>query len=133
MRMFISSIFFVITSIYALQYTDVNGNVVSMNAFQGKKMLLVNVATNSSRVGQLGSLQQLHQLYGDSVIIIAFPSNSFGHESRTNAEIKQFCVDNYGVTYRIAEKNSVAGNQIQSIYNWLSNLNENGVMNGIVG
>lgn len=127
------SCLFFTTSIYTLQFTDVDGNQVSMNSFQGKKILLVNIATGSSRIGQLTGLQQLHQTYGDSVVIIAFPSNSFDNEARTNAEIKQFCQGNYGVTFRIAAKNSVTGAGVQSIYNWLANISENGVMNGTVG
>lgn len=121
------------TSIYTLQFTDVDGNTVSMANYQNKKILLVNIATNSSRVGQLTGLQQLHQTYGDSVAIIAFPSNSFGHESRTNEEIKQFCQNNYGVSFKIAAKNPVTGAGLQPIYNWLAQSGENGVMNGTVG
>ena len=82
---------FFITSIYSLSITDVNGNTISLSAFQGKKIMLVNIATGSDKVAQLAGLQQLHQQYHDSLIIIAFPSASFGHETRSNSEIKQFC------------------------------------------
>lgn len=127
------SLFLVTTSIYTLQFQDTDGNTVSMSQYQNKKILLVNIATNGTRVNQLAGLQQLHQQYGDSVVIIAFPSNSFGHEPRTNTEIKQFCQSNYGVTFKIAAKNPVAGTGIQSIYFWLAHTSENGVMNGTVG
>ncbi|HWR33556.1 MAG TPA: hypothetical protein VN451_08525 [Chitinophagaceae bacterium] len=127
------TLFLVNTSIYTLQFQDTDGNTIPMSNYQNKKILLVNIATNGTRVSQLAGLQQLHQTYGDSVAIIAFPSNSFGHEPRTNAEIKQFCQNNYGVTFKIAAKNSVAGTGIQSIYNWLAHASENGVMDGIVG
>lgn len=116
------------TSIYSLEFQDVDGNTVSMNQFQGKKILLVNIATGSSKVNQLGALQQLHQQQGDSVVVIGFPSNSFDDEGRSNAEIKQFCQSNYGVTFLLASKNPVKGAQIQAVYNWLTNASQNGVM-----
>jgi glutathione peroxidase len=133
MYTYIVSVFAFLSSIYSLQFTDLDGVVTNMSSYQGKKILLVNIATGSPRVSQLAGLQQLHETYGDSVVIIAFPSNSFGNETRTNAEIKQFCQGNYGVTFKITAKNPVAGAGIQSIYNWLANVGENGMMDGTVG
>lgn len=118
-----------ITSFYNLQFVDTDGNTVNMSNYQNKKILLVNIATNSSKINQLTGLQQLQQQYGDSVSVIAFPSNSFGNEPRTNVEIKQFCQNNYNTTFKLAAKNSVSGNGLQSIYSWLSQVSENGVMN----
>lgn len=122
-----------LTDFYTLQITDVDGNSVNMSSYQNKKILLVNIGTGSPRVSQLAGLQQLQQTYGDSLVIIAFPSNSFANETRTNAEIKQFCQNNYNVTFKIAAKNPVSGTGIQPIYNWLALVSENGVMNGAVG
>lgn len=116
------------TSIYTLSFTDTDGSTVNMNSFQNKKILLVNIATNSPRVGQLTGLQQLKQQYGDSLVIIAFPSNSFGNETRSDAEIKQYCQQNYNVNFFIASKNSVSGPYVQPVYNWLKHTEENGVM-----
>jgi glutathione peroxidase len=126
----ISSLFLDTSSIYELQFTNIDGNTVSMSQFEGKKILLVNIATGSSKVSQLAGLQTLHQQYGDSLVVIGFPSNSFGHETRTNAEIKAFCQTNYGVTFLLAEKNSVSGFGVQSIFQWLSNPSLNGIMGG---
>jgi glutathione peroxidase len=116
------------TSIYSLSFTDTDGSTVNMSSFQNKKILIVNIATNSPRVGQLTGLQQLKQQYGDSLVIIAFPSNSFGNETRSDAEIKQYCQQNYNVNFFIASKNSVFGLYIQPVYNWLKHTEENGVM-----
>ena len=132
MNMIIIAILSFLTSIYTLQFTDVDGNAVSMSSYQNKEILVVNIATGSPKVSQLAGLQLLHQTYGDSVVIIAFPSNSFANETRTNAEIKQFCQSNYGVTFKMAAKNPVAGAGIQPIYNWLALVSENGIMSGIV-
>lgn len=116
------------TSIYSLSFTDTDGSTVNMSSFQNKKILIVNIATNSPRVGQLTGLQQLKQQYGDSLVIIAFPSNSFGNETRSDAEIKQYCQQNYNVNFFIASKNSVSGPYVQPVYNWLKHTEENGVM-----
>lgn len=127
---FTALIAFVLTNFYSLQFSDTDGNTVSMNGFQNKKILIVNIATgNGQRIGQLAGLQQLQQQYGDSLVVIVFPSNSFGNESRTNSQIKQFCQENYGATFRIAEKTNVTGNDVHPVFNWLSAVSENGVMN----
>lgn len=120
------------TSIYSLEYQDIDGATQSMNQYQGKKILLVNIATSGPGVGQLSKLQALQQTYSDSLVVIGFPSNSFGHETRTNAQIKEFCQTNYGVTFRLAAKNPTDGLGIQPIYQWLTNSIDNGVISGPV-
>ncbi len=121
-----------ITSIYSLSFTDIDGNSQSFGTYQGKKILLVNIATNADEVGQLTQLQQLHQQYQDSLVVIGFPSNSFNNEPRTNTEIKQFCQNNYGVTFKLAAKGNVTGAGMLPIYNWLAQQSENGVLNGTI-
>jgi glutathione peroxidase len=124
-----TSIFFwLITSLYSIQYKDVNNITQSMSQFQNKKILIVNIATGSSKVNQLAGLQQLQQLYGDSVVIIVFPSNSFGYETRSDTEIKQFCTSKYGATFKIAAKNNVTGNNAIPVFNWLAHVDQNGIM-----
>jgi len=124
--------FSVNSSIYSYSFTDVDGNSISMNNYQHKKLMLVNIATSSSYVSQLSQLQQLQQQYADSLIVIGFPSNSFGHENRTNSEIKSFCQSQYGVSFLLASKGSVRGNDIQAIYQWLTRQSENGQFNNEV-
>src|SRR5688572_4559340 len=111
----INALIFVFTSIYSLQVEDINGTGHSIGEFQGKKILVVNIATESSQVSQLAELQQLHQQFADSLVIIGCPSNSFGNESRTNIEIKQFCQSQYGVTFFLSSKMSIAGPNIQPV------------------
>ena len=121
-----------LTSIYNLQITDIDNNILNLSDYQGKKILFVNIATGSSKVSQLGQLQQLNQAYGDSLVIIGFPSNSFGHEPGTNSEIKQFCQSQYNISFKLASKASVNGAAIQPIYNWLTHQSDNGVLNNDV-
>ncbi|WP_162915397.1 glutathione peroxidase [Paraflavitalea soli] len=118
-----------LTGIYDIQITSIDGTAVSMSKFRQQKILLVNIATGSPRVGQLGELQQLHQQYGDSLVIIAFPSESFGHEARTNEEIARFCRDNWQVGFLLAAKDPVTGTAQQPLYHWLTTLADNGVNN----
>lgn len=129
----ISILCYVLTSFYSLQYQHSNGSTVNMSSYQGKKVLLVNIATNSPRVNQLAGLQQLQQQYGDSLVVIAFPSNSFGNESRTDAEISQYCHSNYNTSFLIAAKGAVTGSNPLPVYNWLSKASENGDMNLVIG
>ena len=123
---------FYLSSIYSFQVTDIDNGTIDFNDFQGKKILLVNIATGSSQVSQLGELEQLKQAYSDSLVIIAFPSNTFGHESRSNIDIKQFCQSQYNTTFRLAGKGSVLGGDIQPLYNWVTHQSENGVLNNDV-
>ncbi|MBL7722743.1 MAG: glutathione peroxidase [Chitinophagaceae bacterium] len=122
----LSLLCFLISSIYNIQFQNTDGGTVNMNTFQGKKILLVNIATGSTRVSQLAGLQQLQQTYADSLVVIAFPSNSFGNESNSNASIKQFCQTNYNTTFIIAAKAPVSGAGLHPIYSWLSSRAQNG-------
>jgi glutathione peroxidase len=132
MLQIISIITFFLTTFHSISYTDTNGKEVSFSTFKGEKVLIVNIATESPNVDQLSGLQDLQNRFGDSLVIIAFPSNSFGNESRTDGQIRTFCKKAYGATFRIAQKGEVRGNAIQAIYNWLSKASQNGVVNGNV-
>jgi glutathione peroxidase len=124
---FASMIILFQTSIYTHTVTGINGNEIDFSDFQGKKILLVNIATNSPRASQLGELQQLHEQYGDSLVIVGFPSNSFGNEQKSNSGILHFCQTQYGVSFLLAAKGPVKGGDIQPFYYWLTNKTENGV------
>ena len=77
--------FLMSTGIYDYTVPKIDGGMISINDLRDKKILFVNIATGSDRVTQLGQLQQLQEQYADSLVIIGFPSNSFGNESRNNA------------------------------------------------
>lgn len=123
---------FLTTSIYSIHFNGINGEDKNFGQYQGKKILIVNIATGSDEVSQIGQLQQLYQLYHDSLEIVAFPSNSFGHEPKTNAEIKQLCEEVFHTTFTLAQKGAVAGPNAIPIYQWLASQAQNGVVNGTV-
>lgn len=114
------------SSFYSLHFNRIEGGEQHLSAFQGKKVLLVNIATGSTKVGQLAALNQLQQQFKDSLVIVAFPSNSFGHELRDNAGIRQFCDSAYQVGFAIAQKGDVKGPSAQPVYQWLTHKEENG-------
>lgn len=131
-KLLLTALVVIQSSLYSLQFTTASGSTVSMSAYQGKKLLLVNIATESERVGQLTQLQQLQQQYADSLVVLAFPSNSFGKEPRTDSAILSFCAGGYSTTFPIASKASVSGADIQPVYSWLTQGVQNGLADGAV-
>jgi glutathione peroxidase len=114
---------------YSLEFADINGTLHTMKEYQGKKILLVNIATGSTHASQLSRLQELQQQYGDSLVVIGFPSNSFAKEVHDDVEINNICHDQYGVRFLLAQKNAVAGTFVQPVYQWLTNVDQNGALN----
>jgi glutathione peroxidase len=133
LKILLSFSLLLLISFHNLSFQNVDGNTINMSSFQGKKVLIANIATNSDKVNQLAGLQQLQQQYGDSLVVIVFPSNSFGHESRSNTEIKQYCQSNYNSTFIIAAKSSVTGTDINTVFDWLANKTLNGEMDAVTG
>lgn len=114
-------------SIYDFKMNDINGELVDFSKFKGQKLLLVNVASKCGYTPQYADLQKLHEAHGDQVTIIGFPANNFGgQEPGTNEEIKQFCSENFGVTFKMMDKVSVKGADKDPLYRWLSDKDMNG-------
>jgi glutathione peroxidase len=114
-------------SFYALSAEDINGEVISMNTYKGKKVLVVNVASRCGYTPQYKGLQNLYDTYGDSLVVLGFPSNDFmWQEPGSNTEIKKFCKTNYGVTFPMFSKIHVKGRKQHPIYDWLSDSKLNG-------
>lgn len=122
------------SSIHTFIAKDINGNLIHLNSFRGKKLLIVNTASKCGLTPQLKDLQALHEAYKDKdLVIIGFPSNNFGKQDPgTNAEIKNFCKKNYQVSFLMMEKINVRGDSTHPIYKWLCHKSENGVMNSKV-
>lgn len=118
---------------YTLSFQNSEGVTVNMSSFQGKKVLIANIATTTPEASQIAELQQVQQNYGDSVVVIVFPSNSFGHESRTNTQIREFCQSAFNSTFIIAAKSDVTGANINSVFAWLASIAQNGEMNATTG
>jgi len=115
------------SSFYDFKMKDINGKEVDFAEFKGKKLLLVNVASKCGYTKQYAQLQELHAEHGDDLLILGFPANNFGgQEPGSNEEIKEFCSTEFGVTFPMFEKISVAGFDKHPLYRWLSDASQNG-------
>ncbi len=116
------------TSFYQQKATLNNGKAIDFSTYAGKKILIVNTASNCGYTGQYAELQQLHERLGDKLAIIAFPANDFAEQEKSDDnEISQFCQVNYGVTFPIAKKGVVIKNEKQqAIFKWLTDSEANG-------
>ena len=121
-------------TLYDFKVTDIEGKEFDMTQLKGKKVMIVNTASECGFTPQYKELEMLYEKYKDkNFVIIGFPANNFGgQEPGTNTEIKSFCSKNYGVTFQMMSKISVIGDDIAPIYNWLQNKSENGVNDGTV-
>lgn len=114
-------------SFYSLNATANNGEVVAFEKFKGKKILIVNIASQCGYTPQYNELEELYQQYKDDVIVLGFPSNDFGgQEPGTDEEIEQFCKINFGVTFPLFHKDHVKGTARQPVYQWLCDAEKNG-------
>ena len=105
-----------------------NDKIINMRDYQGKIILIVNVASRCGYTSQYADLQKLNELHGDIVQVIGLPCNQFlGQEPGTNAEIAQFCQENYNVTFPLTDKIKVKGDNQHPLYRWLTNKNLNGL------
>ena len=108
-------------SIYDFKVRSLDGKMVDFENFRGKNLLIVNTASKCGYTPQYEPLQKLHELYGDRLVVIGFPSNDFlWQEPGSNSDIAAFCEKNYGVTFPMFEKISVRGMDQHPLYKWLS-------------
>ena len=107
----------------AFDATDIDGKSVSLGDYAGKVLLVVNTASQCGQTPQYAKLQALHEKYADKGLrILAFPSNDFGgQEPGSNAEIKKFCADRYGVGFDLFGKTGVAGEKAHPFFKFLTN------------
>ena len=116
-------------SIFQFKVESLDGGTINFKQFKGKKILVVNTASKCGYTPQYEDLQKLYTQYSDKLVIVGFPANNFGgQEPGTNTEIKEFCKKNYGVTFPMAAKVSVKGDDIAPIFKWLTHKDENGVL-----
>lgn len=108
-------------NVHQFTITAIDGKQVNLSQFKGKKLLLVNTASECGFTKQYAGLQELSEKYADKVVVIGFPANNFGgQEPGDNAEIQGFCEKNFGVTFLLAEKSSVKGDDISPLFNYLT-------------
>jgi glutathione peroxidase len=121
------------SSIYNISINNINGLQIDLSTFKGKKILIVNTASECGFTGQYADLEKLYKTYKDQLVVIGVPCNQFGgQEPGTLVEIQSFCQVNYGVTFLLTEKVDVKGDNQHPLYKWLTNKELNGVKNSSV-
>jgi glutathione peroxidase len=120
-------------SIYDYTFTTLEGKKVKISDYKGKKIMFVNTASQCGYTPQYEQLEQISKKYAGKLVLLGFPSNDFGQqEPGSNEEIKQFCTKNYSVTFTMSQKIEVKGDQIDPIYQWLTQKDLNGKMDSEV-
>lgn len=108
-------------SVHEFKIKTIDGKEVSLSKFKGKKLLIVNTASKCGFTPQYEELEKLHQQYGKDLVLIGFPAGNFGgQELASNAEIKEFCEANFGVSFLLSEKVSVKGDDIDPLFAYLT-------------
>jgi glutathione peroxidase len=115
-------------SFYTLKGTLNNGTQLDFSSLKGKKVMLVNTASDCGFTRQYDALQKLYEEYKDKLVIIGFPANDFKEEEKgTDEEIAEFCKLNFGVTFPLMKKSVVKKNAEQNgVFKWLTDSTLNG-------
>jgi glutathione peroxidase len=117
------------STIHKFKVEALDGNIIDFSKYKGKKILVVNTASKCGFTPQYELLETLYSKYSDKLVIVGFPANNFGgQEPGSNSEIQEFCKKNYGVTFPMAAKVSVKGDDIAPVFKWLTTKKLNGKM-----
>ena len=109
-------------TVYDFEARQIDGKAISLSAFRGKVMLIVNTASACGFTPQFGGLEALHKAYaGKGLAVLGFPCNQFGgQDPGSEGEIAEFCQMNYGVSFPMMGKIDVNGPAAHPLYQWLS-------------
>ena len=119
--------------LYEIELKTLRGGIYDWNSSKGKKILIVNTASECGFTKQYQGLQQLYDAYQDRLEIIGVPCNQFGkQEPGDSNQIKEFCDLNFGVTFPLSEKLDVKGENQHPLYTWLTSKSLNGKKNSSV-
>ena len=139
LRLLLLSLFLVAspgpTSVYDFKVPGLDGKTIDLAKYKGKKILIVNTASKCGFTPQYADLEKLYEQYKGKLVIVGFPANNFHQqEPGTNAEISEFCTKNYGVTFPMAEKVEVVGDNIHPLFKYLTDeAKKMGVADPVIG
>lgn len=116
-------------SLHHLHFNTIDGKDTELSVYKGKKLLIVNTASECGLTPQYKDLEKLYQTYkSQGFEILAFPSNDFKEQEKgSNTDIKNFCERNYGVSFTLSEKTNVKSLPLHPVYEWLTKKELNGV------
>jgi glutathione peroxidase len=117
-------------TLYDIEISKTNGDIVKMETYKGKVLLIVNTATKCGLTPQLEELETLWNTYShDDFMVLGFPCNQFANqEPETNETVEEVCKINYGVTFPLFAKIEVNGEDSHPLYQFLK-----GEQGGILG
>jgi glutathione peroxidase len=109
-------------SVYDFELDDIDGNPTKLSEYEGKVLLIVNVASECGFTPQYAGLQAIYKQYQDrGFAVLGFPANNFGNqEPGTNEQIKRFCTTAFGVSFPLFAKISVKGQDKHPLYQYLT-------------
>lgn len=115
-------------SFYDFKLKSLDGKeTIDFTKYKGKKVVIVNTASECGYTPQYADWQAFHKEHGDKIVVLGVPANNFGgQEPGSNKEIATFCQKNYGVTFQLLEKVSVVGSDQHPLFRWLSKKDLNG-------
>ncbi|GAB1309324.1 glutathione peroxidase [Urechidicola sp. KH5] len=116
-------------SIHQFKVKDLYGESFDFASLKGKKVMVVNTASECGLTPQYKQLQAMYDLYKDNnFVVVGFPANNFGsQEPGTDVEIASFCKENYGVSFPMMSKISVKGEDMNEVYTFLTSKSKNGL------
>ncbi len=104
---------------YDFKINSISGEVIDLNDFKGKAVLVVNTASYCGFTKQYEDMQKLWDRYRDEgLIVLGIPSNSFNQEKKVNSEVKKFCEVNFNINFPLTEITDVKGDKAHEIYKW---------------
>ncbi len=116
-------------TIYQFKVTDLYGDTFDFASLKGKKVMIVNTASECGLTPQYKDLETIYKKYKNkNFVIVGFPANNFGsQEPGSNKEIAAFCEKNYGVSFPMMSKISVKGDDMHEVYKFLTQKSKNGI------
>ena len=104
---------------YDFKINSISGELINLNDYRGKPVLIVNTASYCGFTKQYTDLQNLWEKYKDKgLIVLGIPSNSFNQEKKVNSEVKKFCEVNFNINFPLTEITDVKGDNAHEIYKW---------------
>jgi glutathione peroxidase len=122
-----------VVSIHNISIEGINGKEIQLDQFKGKKLMIVNVASECSFTPQYGQLEELYENYRDKLAILGCPCNDFGgQEPLGEKEIASFCQTMYQVSFPLTKKINIRTAPVHPVYQWLTSRELNGVSDNVV-
>ena len=107
---------------YDFQFTGIDGNLIKLNDYKNKVIVVVNVASRCGYTPQYENLQSLWSEYQNkNLVVIGVPTNNFRQEPGSNEEIKNFCETNFAISFPMTEKVNVIGSKSHPFFKWAKN------------